>query len=89
MIVQHQNEAASSPIMTTLTTGCAVQNMESSVVSGVSFMSGGASLVCRGFGLWLRLTASVGSGRALMRRKWAETLVPQRPVPTPAFYRPS
>ncbi len=34
----------------------------------------------------LRLTASVGSGRALMRRKWAETLAPSGPVPTPRFY---
>ena len=46
MMVQDQNEAPSSPIITTLTTGCAVQNIDSRVVSGVSFISGGTSLVC-------------------------------------------
>ena len=45
MIAQHQKEAASSPIITTLTTGCAVQNMDSSVVSGVSVSTDGASFV--------------------------------------------
>ncbi len=38
--------------MTILTTICAVQNIGSSVVSGVSFMSGGASFVFEVIGLW-------------------------------------
>jgi len=49
MIHQQRNEAARSPTITILTTGCADQNMDSSVDSGVSFISGGASFGSMGF----------------------------------------
>ena len=76
MMVQHQNEAASRPSMTILTTICADQNIDSSVVSGsaatavaasVAFMAEGTSSRREG----RRSVSSPAAGG--LRRKWAET----------------